>query len=307
MKNIGITNPCSENWNEMSKNEQGAFCQKCASQVYDFTNKSSLEIKQTLLSLVGQPVCGRITNKQEMELNEEFNRWMNRQNRQSFQSQLLFALLIVFGLGLFSCENQKDEENLKEIQTSVARIISESKLTEKSSYMSPAPAMDHGQIQFSPPATLGEISVEKDLESTEQFDTVGIGKISAEEIFDKKEEYTIEGGMSYTDYYEVFLAEEINSRKPVDSENDLINKSRAMVFPNPAKEQTSFEFDVRKKAIYEIALFDMNGKLIETIQNGELKKGKFRHELNLINLNPGLYLLVINSDDFKETVKFSKI
>jgi hypothetical protein len=125
MKNIGINKPCSENWNEMSKNEQGAFCQKCASQVYDFTNKSSLEIKQSLHALIGQPVCGRITSKQEMELNEEFNLWMNRQNKQSFQSQLLFALLIVFGLGLFSCENQTQEKNLRDIQTSVTRIIEE--------------------------------------------------------------------------------------------------------------------------------------------------------------------------------------
>ncbi len=307
MKNIGINNPCSENWNEMSKNEQGAFCQKCASQVYDFTNKSSVEIKQTLLSLAGQAVCGRITIKQEIELNEEFNQWLNRQNRHSFQSQLLFALLIVFGLALFSCENKKVEQNLKEIQSSVARLISESKMSEKSSPLPPPLAMNLGQIQFSPPETMGEISIEPTDESREQFDTIGLGQITAIENFDQKNNYIYAGGISYHDDYQLFLNENLLPTEELTSENDFAKKSQAKIFPNPAREQTSFEFYVRKKAIYEIALFDMNGKLIETIHDEELKKGNFRHELNLINLNPGLYLIVINSDNLKETVKFTKM
>lgn len=43
MKNVTIENACSEKWNEMAPTDKGAYCQVCATNVVDFTNKSSLE------------------------------------------------------------------------------------------------------------------------------------------------------------------------------------------------------------------------------------------------------------------------
>ena len=297
MKNIGIKNPCSENWNEMSKNEQGAFCQKCASQVYDFTKKSSLEIKQTLLSLVGQPVCGRITNVQEIELNEEFNHWMNRQNQQSFQSQLLFALLIVFGLGLFSCENPKDEKKITEIQTSVARIVKENS---DSTTITVTNQTHANEIWVGGDYIQGDMKME---------DPIIIDYVSEELISPQSEIYTIDGGMSYSRDYEIFLHQEIQqSTEEVDENGKIISKKfEAKVFPNPAKEQTTFEISIPEKGLFEISLYDMSGKMLQVIRNGELDKGKFRQELDLIDLVPGMYLVIINSGSFKETVRFNKI
>jgi hypothetical protein len=303
MKNIGIKKPCSENWNEMSKNEQGAFCQKCASQVYDFTSKSSLEIKQTLLSLVGQPVCGRITNKQEMELNEEFNRWMNRQNRQSFQSQLLFALLLVFGLGLFSCENQKDGQNLKEIQTSVARIIENNGGFVSTNVDS---ISEEETIVFEPPVIVGML-VEEEIPIQEIIPN----EKSEDFLFPQNldlERYVV-GAMVIEYGFETFLEEEIQySGEELDENGEVIPKKfDAKVFPNPAKEQTTFELKIPTNGYFEINLFDLNGKMIEKIQAGEINKGTFRQEINLNDLVPGMYLILINSNSYKETIKFTKI
>lgn len=304
MKNIGINKPCSENWNEMSKNEQGAFCQKCASQVHDFTKKSSTEIKQTLLSLVGQNVCGRITSAQEIELNADFNRWMNVQNKKSFQSQLLFALLLIFGLSLFSCENPQTEKNIKSIQKSITKASKELPQTEDEQKDTILSEMKMG---FIPPVVvddfiLGDMKMEYpiDLPVEEPIECVKMGEIYSREIYS--------GGMSYSREYRDFLVQEI---KPVSVETDengnvLPKTFEAKAFPNPAAGQTTVEIAVPTKGLFEITLFDMTGKLIESIFSGELDRGKFRKELDLTNLNPGVYLVNIISSDLKETVRIVK-
>ncbi len=45
MKNINITNPCSENWEMMSHQEKGRFCEVC-SMCEDVRNKKNLLISQ---------------------------------------------------------------------------------------------------------------------------------------------------------------------------------------------------------------------------------------------------------------------
>ena len=122
MKAIGIDKPCSENWNAMTPTEQGKFCQKCATQVYDFTNKSNVEIKQTLRTLIGQPVCGRITPAQEDLLNAEFIAWSSHSTR-SIQNRMLFSLVVVFGLTLFSCSHEQDKEKIVAVQTSAMNAM----------------------------------------------------------------------------------------------------------------------------------------------------------------------------------------
>ena len=44
MKYFSIPEPCSENWNEMTSTEKGAFCQKCSNEVHDVSNMSNDEI-----------------------------------------------------------------------------------------------------------------------------------------------------------------------------------------------------------------------------------------------------------------------
>ncbi|MES2590104.1 MAG: T9SS type A sorting domain-containing protein [Bacteroidota bacterium] len=302
MKNIGINTPCSENWNEMSKNDKGAFCQKCASQVYDFTKKSSLEIKQTLLSLVGQPVCGRITQSQEDSLNLEFETWMNRKSRHSFQSLLIFSLIVVFGMTLFSCENEQDSNKIKNLQTEVARIIEQDKDSikiipqEKKSVNDELEIVEQIQI-------MGEMTFieQKEQKLIEEYD-----------VLNKRIDYDrgYAGGMSISRNYEIFLIEEINN-VPIDvyDENgNLLPKNfEILAFPNPAKEKTTLEIALPTKSVFEINLFDMNGKMLKSIYSGEIDKGKFRQEIDLIDLNSGIYLIVINSKDFQKTVRISKI
>jgi len=107
MKNFSIPQPCSEDFNLMTPTERGAFCNKCATDTFDFRGKSATQIKHIFKENLGGRVCGRITSAQLEELNLEFEQW-SFQSVKSFQSMFLYCLIAVFGLSLFSCSNPQD-------------------------------------------------------------------------------------------------------------------------------------------------------------------------------------------------------
>ncbi|MES2556713.1 MAG: T9SS type A sorting domain-containing protein [Bacteroidota bacterium] len=298
MKNIGIHEPCSENWNEMSPNEKGAFCQKCATQVYDFTNKTSLEIKQTLRELIGQPVCGRITGPQEAALNAEFEIW-SRKSKQRLQSAMVFSLIVVFGLTLFSCSHEQDKKHIEQLQATAMKAIEKQQV---------------GQSDFS---GIELIAPEVEMAAPvmlEMYDEIQIRdfaqELDLEEIEVQRERYGggYGGAMMYSQPYREFLVQEVELVEEYDPEGRLIPTAfSSIVFPNPATTETTFELAVPVTNQFEISLFDMNGKFIQSIHSGEIQRGTFQQQINLLDLNPGIYLVTIVSKDYKETVRISKI
>lgn len=56
---IYIPDPCNEDWDKMTANEQGSFCDVCSKTVVDFSKKSESEIQQYLLDNIDKKVCGR--------------------------------------------------------------------------------------------------------------------------------------------------------------------------------------------------------------------------------------------------------
>lgn len=105
-----IPEPCHENWNEMTPTEKGAYCQKCALEVTDFTRMSPFEIRDVLTEKFQNKErnCGHITHRQLEDVNDIGFYWRNEQQR--FQSVWMVSLLAVFGLTLFSCQNTYTKE-----------------------------------------------------------------------------------------------------------------------------------------------------------------------------------------------------
>jgi hypothetical protein len=125
---IEIKEPCSEDWVKMTATEKGAFCQKCALEVVDFTNKTAFEIKQTLLDEFSKSprLCGHITNYQLNQINDDFFKWQNE--RETFRAIWIFSLLAVFGLTLFSCQNTLSKEIISKLNAET-NILLESDTT----------------------------------------------------------------------------------------------------------------------------------------------------------------------------------
>ena len=58
----------------MTTTEQGAFCQKSAIDVIDYTDKTPVKIKSILFNELSKPgrTCGKITNVQMDTINNDF-------------------------------------------------------------------------------------------------------------------------------------------------------------------------------------------------------------------------------------------
>lgn len=296
MRNFGIETPCSEDWNKMNHNEKGAFCQLCTKQVHDFSYKSSNEIKLALLELSGQSICTRMTVSQENELNAEFKIWL-AQKRRNPQQLFIAALLIVFGLTLFSCEDERDQRQIESVQQ-IARSIASNELTKLES----APVED--QVVLVPPIPeeivvaesyiMGAMPVEFAQEPT-----------PIEEVEIIAQEYHVMGGASSV----ISIQREFLEQTSIELDENGIpypTEFKALAFPNPAVESTTLEIQAPQKERMEINLYDTSGKLIREIHSGKISRGTFQQQIDLNDLNSGLYLIIIQSKDFKETVRVVK-
>ncbi|MBZ0203766.1 MAG: hypothetical protein K8I03_12180 [Ignavibacteria bacterium] len=56
---IYIPEPCNEDWDKMTPNQQGAFCKVCSKTVVDFSKKTENEVQQFILENMDKRLCGR--------------------------------------------------------------------------------------------------------------------------------------------------------------------------------------------------------------------------------------------------------
>ncbi|WP_417799162.1 hypothetical protein [Tenacibaculum sp.] len=100
---LTIPKPCHEDWNAMTPNEKGKFCRSCAKTVVDFTQKSSKEIQEYLLTNKEQRVCGHFYRKQLDSIVIQLPETTFYQPL-TFQKLFILSLLFVMGTTLFSCK-----------------------------------------------------------------------------------------------------------------------------------------------------------------------------------------------------------
>lgn len=301
MKNVKIENACSEKWNEMASTEKGAFCQVCATNVIDFTNKSSLEIKQLLLANSGNSVCGRIKEQQLEQLNTEFELWqMNA--KQTMQRAMIFSLLVVFGLTLFSCETEKDKQAIQALQASVSQVIetNDAKISPVVQVSKTAEAVDLPELIY-----IDEVSSCCKCDIDEPIPLVEV--VLEEYIITEERESVWLGGMGYTVSYVDFLQETVQPSEYDENGIALPTELTAKAYPNPTADFTTLELGFPEKERAEIAVYNMSGQLLQTIYDGKIERGTSSYSIDLSRYEPGMYLITIRSKKFNETVKVSRI
>ncbi|MBN8583489.1 MAG: T9SS type A sorting domain-containing protein [Ignavibacteria bacterium] len=79
------------------------------------------------------------------------------------------------------------------------------------------------------------------------------------------------------------------------------NFSLSQNYPNPFNPVTNIEFDVPKSSIVKLSVYDVQGKLIETIVNSELSAGTYKADWNASNFSSGVYFYKLESDGFIQT------
>jgi hypothetical protein len=115
---ISIKNPCHENWNEMTPNEQGAFCNKCVKTVIDFSTKSLEEIELYFKNKSNKNVCGRFETSQLDSLS--FDAFFKRFKLMTLTKRFAIIVFFTFGSWMFDSNSlvaQNSEHTKGEVQT----------------------------------------------------------------------------------------------------------------------------------------------------------------------------------------------
>ena len=285
----------------MSPTQKGAFCAQCAKEVTDFTQLTHNEVKHTLLQYSEGELCGRFREKQLTTLNAEIDAFTFRSTK-SFQSALVFSMIVVFGMTLFSCSGEQQQREVEQLRSHAKNALKELstanaahkeqmvELTEDST-----PAINHMQ----PPKEMLPIEI-----------------VTYEYPADKAveepmliHEPIILGGVGYREY---LTMEEIVPQMIITTELDINGvpfptQFDALVYPNPTAGQATFKLDIPVKQRFVINVFNMNGQLVQSLKDEEIDRGTYRQEFDLSEQPTGMYLVTILSRDFQKTVRVSKL
>lgn len=293
MKYIQIQTPCSEDWNAMTPNEKGSFCQSCAKDVLDLTKMSNTEIHSVILQNEHQSICTRIQNTQLDSLNLEYERW-SRGTRYHMQRAMVASLLIVFGLTLFSCTNHQQEEQIRITQKKLTEVVQQqqNETAEKEFEWVNIPI-----IQELEEVTMGEMEMTQEV----------IQEIEAIENEKHALNYTMMGDIAMLPaYYE--YTQQIQPVIELDANgNPIPTYFSAIAYPNPAVESSTLKLGIPSSIDANIQLFSNQGQFLQPIFSGKIERGTFEQAIDLSHLAPGIFLVMIQSKEFNETVRVVKL
>jgi len=303
MKSIQIEEPCHEDWSKMNPTQQGAFCGKCEIDVVDFSRLSKPEIKSLLIENDGKHLCGRFENKQLIELNNDFQAWQHT-NSKTFQSKFLYALLLVFGLTLFSCsdDDAKQIANFNSIEMQAALSEPDKKIA--------------NQLFFHQDAIIADEMVSNldiiEYDSHIQGLLISTHVADQRELIDYRDNYTLGGAMVVTREYMDYIHSEVNNL--VDSTTTLpeeivtcYNPFETKLFPNPTRDISNLSLYIKESAQFTIEVFSLSGQRVTEIHNGELQEGRHNFQLNFYTYAPGTYFVKVWSEKQDETLKVIRV
>jgi hypothetical protein len=300
---ITIPDPCKEDFSKMTPTERGAFCTKCSTDTFDFRNLSTTDINQIIKEHAGEHICGRFKKSQLQELNAGFLNWKN-QTRRTFQSKFLLACVLVFGLGLFSCENEENaimnETNRTEITKSMDPIAS---FINKEFDIANIDLLDFVSEDVLEPIIgyeimyeeeiAGDIAYEQDVIEYNNHGTIMAGMIAYDP-----------GYITYIEAEEVDTSKESTLAEPIEIDPKYFE---ATAYPNPTQMNSTIALDISEEGQFDIMMYDINGQLVNNIHSGNLSNGRQQFEVEMSHLNAGMYIVKVISQGQNETLKIQKI
>lgn len=74
-------------------------------------------------------------------------------------------------------------------------------------------------------------------------------------------------------------------------------------FPNPFNPVTNIKFDLPKRTMIELKIFDLTGGVVETIANGEIEAGSYSVDWNASSNASGIYFYSLKTAEYSSTKK----
>jgi hypothetical protein len=96
------------------------------------------------------------------------------------------------------------------------------------------------------------------------------------------------------------------STATVDAETRS-NIATMNVYPNPTDDQATFTYTIGRSRNLKVDLYDLNGKLLETIDEGTRGAGHHQLQLYTGHLPPGMYVIRLQSEDSVQSLRLSVV
>lgn len=90
---------------------------------------------------------------------------------------------------------------------------------------------------------------------------------------------------------------------PVRLADESVQKISLQVYPNPAADQATIHFTLAQSSHTYISVYDLSGKEIGTLLNGDLEQGDHSLSLNINHFSKGVYLVKLITDSGIENQK----
>lgn len=310
---LAIPDPCNEDFSKMNATERGAFCGKCKIDTFDFRHLSDLEVNTLLYQHKDEHLCGRLTATQLTSLNRGYQNWVD-QRTPTFRSKFVLALILVFGLSLFSCD-QNDAQTIDSL-SAITLVQTDAKLDFVRDIMNNEDFKLADYIEDSTksqePTSCEIMEFEGELVMPGMVDYDEEPLLPQEVLGGVPKEIPnpqIAGGLVAPNY-EMYLQETIGDslkNQPVIENPNSMSHFAANAYPNPTQGQSTIRLMIEEEARFSIQLYDMNGRLIESVFTGNLVAGTSEFRINLDSYQSGIYLIKIISRDQNETVKVQKL
>lgn len=87
--------------------------------------------------------------------------------------------------------------------------------------------------------------------------------------------------------------------------NDVLfsNDLKTTIFPNPCNDRTNFVFDLNETQDISIQIYDINGKILKTIDTGQKIKGTYNYQIDFNTYNSGIYFITLQTSKKRYTQK----
>ncbi|MFC0781095.1 energy transducer TonB [Flavobacterium sp. HJSW_4] len=160
---ITIPEPCHQDWDKMTPNENGRFCLSCSKTVIDFTSMLPEEIQHYFIQNQNEKICGRFKKSQLDSITIQIpDRVLYSQTH--YHKMFLLALFIAMGTTLFSCaDNEGNKVNIDKIEVVTDNSLKDSdKPNNKDSLSEKPPLAPHLSANIEPIMAVseGHIAVE---------------------------------------------------------------------------------------------------------------------------------------------------
>ena len=301
---VGIKNQCLEDWSKMTPTEKGAFCSSCTKEVIDYSRLNSSEIKLALKSNFSGEICGRFEISQLSAISSEFRFWEQNQSNRT-KSIFVFSIFLVFGLALFSCENQNSLKEINQAHAVAKTIFLENqqvKEVEIEESLTPS-IINNGNlnlVDIITNDTIIEQYIESDsIVSIQEEETivheVNIGRIE----FPMDKPIHMIGLVVTVNRFDEFIEDTIAQENVVEIES--------IAYPNPCMNSTKLRVTTSVEFESDVQLFDLNGRLLFEMQKQEFLIGVNEVFIDLTNHSSGVYLIQLVTPLENKVVKIRKL